>query len=118
MQRDPRKLLWDALDAAQAISEFTSGRPPEEYRRDQMLRSAVERQFQIIGEALGQLARIDPELAPRIPALPRIVAFRNILVHGYSVVDNDTVWRVIQEELPHLRATLDALLRDDLPGRP
>ena len=56
-----------------------------------MLRSAVERQFEIVGEALSQLAKAAPELAAQIPDLPRIVAFRNILRHGYAVVDNTIV---------------------------
>ena len=47
-----------------------------------MLRSAVERQFEIIGEAFTGLRRVDPSLAATIPDLPRIVAFRNVLIHG------------------------------------
>jgi len=52
-----------------------------------MLRSAVERQFEIIGEALGTLARIDATIAARNPELRDIVAFRNILIHGYAILD-------------------------------
>lgn len=75
-----------------------------------MLRSAVERQFEIIGEALSQLTKIAPQLAAQIPDLPRIVAFRNILIHGYAVVDNEIVWRAAQENLPELAANLQKLL--------
>jgi len=75
-----------------------------------MLRSAVERQFEIIGEALSQLTKIAPELAAQIPDLPRIVAFRNILIHGYAVVDNEIVWRAAQENLPELAVILHRLL--------
>ena len=77
-----------------------------------MLRSAVERQFEIVGEALNQLAKLAPDLAEQIPDLPRIVASRNILIHGYAVVDNAIVWRVIQENLPGLLSVLERLLAD------
>ncbi len=75
---------------------------------DIVLRSAVERQFEILGEALGRLARLDFELAARIPDLRQIVAFRNILIHGYATIDRARVCRTVQEDLPRLR---DALLR-------
>ena len=55
-----------------------------------MARSAVERQFEIIGEALGQLARLDPAMAERITDFRRVIAFRNILVHGYGA--STTSW--------------------------
>lgn len=78
-----------------------------------MLRSAVERQAEIVGEALNTLARTAPGIAARIPALAQAVAFRNILIHGYAVVDNAIVWRVATEDMPalalHLAALLEAL---------
>lgn len=113
MQPDPRKYLWDARRAADAIVQFTTGKSWENFTRDLQLRSAVERQFEIIGEALSQLSRVDPVLAASIPELPRIVAFRNILVHGYAIVDQSIVWKVTQENLPALRSHLTTLLRDD-----
>lgn len=110
MQRDPRKFLWDARAAADAILSFTRGRTLDDYRSDAMLHSAVERQFEIIGEALAQLARADPELADRVPEYRRIVAFRNILVHGYAVIDRARVWHIVEQELPGLRTATNRLL--------
>jgi uncharacterized protein with HEPN domain len=72
----------------------------------------VERQFEVAGEALRQLARLDAELAAKIPDLRDIVAFRNILIHGYAVIDRARVWRAVQSDLPGLRAVLDALLAE------
>jgi hypothetical protein len=58
-------------------------------------RSAVERQFEIIGEALDQLSAVDAELAAQLPDLGRIVAFRNIPIHGNATVDDALVWQVL-----------------------
>jgi uncharacterized protein with HEPN domain len=110
MDRDPRAYLWDAQDSAEAIAAFVSGRTLAEYLADRMLRSAVERQFEIIGEALRQLEKAAPDLARKIPELPQAIAFRNILIHGYTSIDDRTVWRTIQESLPALRSHLSALL--------
>jgi uncharacterized protein with HEPN domain len=112
LKRDPKSLLWDAREAANAIAAMTTGKSFEDFDRDLVLRSAVERQFEVAGEALRQLARLDAELAAKIPDLRDIVAFRNILIHGYAVIDRARVWRAVQSDLPGLRAVLDALLAE------
>ena len=110
MQRDPRAYLWDARRAAALVSEFVADRSWGDYQADPMLRSAVERQFEIVGEALGQLRRAAPDLAARVPDLPRIVAFRNLLIHGYAAIDDRLVWEVATERVAALIALLDDLL--------
>lgn len=80
-----------------------------------MLRSAVERQFEIIGEALNQLCKIEPHWAKRIPDVPQIIAFRNVLIHGYASVNDLTVWRTIDESLPMLYETVTDLLDEAGP---
>lgn len=75
-----------------------------------MLRSAVERQFEIVGESLSQLAKSDADLAAQIPELPRVVAFRNILIHGYANVDDALVWQLLTDKLPQLDMALRTLL--------
>lgn len=75
-----------------------------------MLKSAVERQFEIIGEALNALSKIAPEMAETIPELRRIVAFRNVLIHGYATVDDRLVWGVVEGKLPLLRDAVTRLL--------
>jgi uncharacterized protein with HEPN domain len=93
MAPDPRAFLWDAAAAAGAIRRFTAGRTRDDYLADELLRSAVERQFEILGEALNRLQRSAPGLAARVPDLAKAVAFRNLLIHGYAIVDDGTVWR-------------------------
>jgi uncharacterized protein with HEPN domain len=65
LKRDPKSLLWDAREAANAIAAMTAGKTFEDFDRDIVLRSAVERQFEIAGEALRQLARVDAALAAK-----------------------------------------------------
>ena len=110
MRPESRKHVWDALSAADRIARFVADRGFEDYAEDELLRSAVERQFEIIGEALSQLRRADPETASSIPELPRVIAFRNILVHGYAIVDDRLVWGVVEGSLPSLRSLLRGLL--------
>ena len=110
MKRDPKTLLWDAREAADAIAAMTMGKTFADFDRDIVLRSAVERQFEIVGEALSRLARADAATAEKVPDLRDIVAFRNILIHGYAVIDRARVWQVVQDDLPRLRAALAELL--------
>ena len=110
MPRDSRTYLWDVQAAADAIEMFVAGLDPRLYAAAAVVHSAVERKFEIIGEALSQLARQDPTLAAQIPGLGEIIAFRNVLIHGYAVVDHARVWRIIESSLPGLRAAVAALL--------
>jgi uncharacterized protein with HEPN domain len=110
MHADTRKLLWDARKAAERVARFIRGKSFADYDADDLLRSGVERQLAIAGEALSQLRRIDPETAGAISELARVVGFRNILIHGYATVDNRIVWGIIETNLDPLRASLESLL--------
>ena len=112
MRRDPRAYLWDVREAADAIADFVRDRDFDQYTSDLMLRSAVERQFAIIGEALNQLSKIDADLAARIPELLRVVAFRNVLIHAYQEIDDAGVWRIVQADLAPLRERVARLLAE------
>jgi len=112
MLRDPRAYLWDVQQAAESIETFAAGFDAAHYARDALVRAAVERQFEIIGEALSQLVKSSPDLARRVPHLRDIVAFRNVLIHGYAVIDHARVWHVREAWLPGLHATVSALLAE------
>ncbi len=112
MQRDSRAWLWDVREAAQAIELFVAGMDDTAYTKSELVHSAVERKFEVIGEALNQLSKASPDLAGRVPHLRQIVAFRNQLIHGYALVDHSTVWGVIQHSLPALREAVSALLQE------
>lgn len=113
MQRDPRAFVWDARHAIAHLESFIAGKTRDDYEGDVLLRSAVERQLEIIGEALNQLSKMDPAAAERIGDLPRIVAFRNILIHGYAVVDDRIVWQVVTTRLRSLDEALASLTHDE-----
>ena len=110
MRLEIRKYLHDMQRAASLLAEFTSDKSLADYEQDAMLRAAVERQFEIIGEAMARLARIDEAVAVRIGGYRRIIAFRNVLIHGYADVDDRLVWDVVERSLPTLLAEIGALL--------
>lgn len=111
MRREARKYLDDIAHAAALLARFTQGKTLADFTADAMLRAAVEREFEIIGEAIAQLTKLDEDLAAGISDRRRIVAFRNILFHGYADVDPRIVWSVVEDDLPVLRAEVDALMR-------
>jgi uncharacterized protein with HEPN domain len=115
MQPKTPKLLDDVRDAAAFIRHVTGGKTLESYSTDRLLRQAVERNFEIIGEAVSRLARIDPDVAARIGDHPQIIAFRNVLIHGYDLIDVSQVWQVITNDLPRLEQQTAELLRECTP---
>ena len=113
MRPESRTLLYDVQEAARLIREFSDGKTLSDYEGDAMLRAAVEREFTIIGEATAQLASHEPEVANQLSGYRRIIAFRNVLIHGYTVVDNQIVWDVLQKDLPTLVSEVETLLAED-----
>ena len=100
--RDLRIHLHDMDAAARAISGFITGRSLDDVRSDLMLRSAVERQFEILGEALRRALSTEPSLVERIPAAHGVVDFRNVIAHEYDILSPTTVWDIARNELPKL----------------
>jgi uncharacterized protein with HEPN domain len=112
MNERSRKLLFDALESACSIRTWCASRAFAEYEADRQFRRAVEREFEIIGEALNRLSRIDGDTASRISELARIVGFRNRIIHGYDTVDDATVWGIVQEHLVKLLEEIERELKD------
>lgn len=105
------KTLEDIRDAAAFIIESAGSKSSAEYFQNRLLRQAVERNFETIGEAMGRLAREDPETAKRIGDHERVIAFRNVLIHGYDLVDDELVWDTVQSKVPTLLAETERLIR-------
>jgi uncharacterized protein with HEPN domain len=103
MPHSARKLLLDVSLACQEIMEFTEGKSYEEFQEDRLLQLAIEREFEIIGEALFRLEKVEPDkLADSIPEYRKIIDFRNILAHGYDIIDIAAMWDFVQNRVPEL----------------
>jgi uncharacterized protein with HEPN domain len=113
MKIHTKKRLLDALSACQAIESFVADHTFAEYEQNLMLRSAAERQFEIIGEALHQAETDDPELTGWLPELRRIVGMRNRIIHGYDSVDDELLWQTILKNIPPLCRHLEQILGAD-----
>jgi uncharacterized protein with HEPN domain len=106
MRPEVAKRLLEAHAACLAIGEFVRGIDFEAFAASHLIRSAVERQFEIIGEALGRAARDYPQLVETMPEIPKIVGLRNRLIHGYDSVDDQLVWDIVQTKVPGLMERL------------
>lgn len=112
MQVSAPDRLKDVAEAADAVTRFLDGVDGAAFRVSDLLRSAVQFKFVLIGEALNALSKEHPAVAKRVEGVGRTVAFRNVLVHGYRVVDYAEVFLIAKEDLPKLRANVAALLAE------
>jgi uncharacterized protein with HEPN domain len=110
--RRPDVFLELALLALRKVPHYVGARTLAAYLADDFCQSAVERQLEIAGDALGQLRRVDLVLFQRIPQGHKVVAFRNVLAHGYASLDHDEVYKVATGDAPALLRSLEAILAD------
>lgn len=104
------KLLEDVVDTGRFAQSQVFGKSYEEYDSSRALQYVVERSFEVIGEALVRLERVDPETASHITSLRDITGFRNRIAHGYDDIRNDVVSKIVNEHLPVLVAEASSLL--------
>lgn len=110
MQPESAALLWDVHAAASRVADFIVSLDAATYAADELRRSAVERQLEIVGEALKNLRKADPDTADHIPDIARIIGLRNILAHAYTVVDDAVVWSAASQKVPELLSVVSQLL--------
>jgi uncharacterized protein with HEPN domain len=110
MKDETRKNLYDLLQAAEEIETFTAGMDFQAYRDSPVTQRAVERDFEIIGEALNRIKRIDENVLEAVSEHHRIIGFRNILIHGYDMIDDMVVWDAVKAHLPMLMKEVQNLL--------
>ncbi len=113
MQHDPLVCIEDAVEACRLILQFTDNMVRLDYCSDKKTKAAVERQFEIIGEALNRLKKIDITMLADIDNWREIIGFRNVLAHGYDVIEDDIVWDSIQNHIPHLLEQLSSVIKNN-----
>jgi uncharacterized protein with HEPN domain len=112
MAKQPDVLLETALLAVRRVPRFLGGRSLSEYLADDLCQSAVERQLEIAGDSLGQLRKLDAVLFARIPEGDVIVAFRNVLAHGYATLNHRRVYEIASKRTAELQSVLEQLLAE------
>ena len=110
MRPKARLLLDDILDSCQVILGWCRDRDFSAYQTDRLFRRAIEREFEIIGEALKRLRDDDPDMFADIQDAAAIVGFRNRLAHGYDAIDDAVVWGIIADHVPRLILQIRTML--------
>lgn len=108
--RDPRTNLTDVVAAGELIAQIVEDLTFDGFCADRVRSSAVERQLEIVGEALNRALSADPSLEHAIPDVRRAIGLRNILAHGYDRASDALVFSAATESLPRLLADVRALL--------
>jgi len=112
MPRDERAYLTDIIAACQAIEAALDDLDLPGYQDNRLVRSAVEREFIIIGEALRTLSDTAPEVFAQVTHGRRIIDFRNLLTHEYATVDDALVWAIALRDVPTLLKECSKLLEE------
>ncbi len=111
-ERD-KAYLWDMLDAALAVEEFVRGKTYHDYLANRMLRGAVERHVEIVGEAARRVSEATRQGSPEIPWCA-IVGQRNVLAHEYDEILHEAIWGIATRRIPELIAMLRKIIPDEM----
>ncbi len=103
MRHNPQKLYEDILRAIDEIQSFCSGKNFDDFKADRGLQLVVERELEIVGEALVRLRRDHPSLADHIADIDKIIGLRNVLAHGYDMLEYEILWDVVENKLQNLK---------------
>ena len=111
MQLEIQKYLYDILSSINSINDYLGeDRDFNKYKADKLLRRGVERELEIIGEAIGRILKIDPVI--QIEKAQKIVDLRNWVIHGYDKIDDIIIWGIISKQLPLLKSQVENLLNE------
>ena len=103
MRHDPRKLREDILLAIEEIETFCRGKTFGDFQKDRGLQLIVERELEIIGEALARLRRDHPNLAEHVRDIDKIIGLRNVLAHGYDILEHEILWDIVENKISSLK---------------
>ncbi len=112
MKREIKKYLFDIKTSIESIEEYLGEkRDFFEYQNNKLLRRGVEREIEIIGEAMNKILKLAPDI--KIENARRIVDARNWVIHGYDKVDDVVIWGIIVKHLPNLNIEISAIIEND-----
>jgi uncharacterized protein with HEPN domain len=105
------KCLYDIKIAVEEIDSFfeTESRDFENYKGNSLLKRAIERNLEIIGEAMNRILKEDPDFY--LENAKRIIGLRNQIIHGYDTVSDESIWGIITNHLPRLKTEVDSLIK-------
>jgi len=110
MEIEIKKFLYDIHESIISIENYLGDkRDFNIYLTDKMLRRAIEREFEIIGEALNRIEKLDANI--KISSKKQIISMRNRVIHGYDKIDNEIIWGTIVRHLPVLKIEIENLLQ-------
>ena len=109
------KHLFDALTAARLAREFSAGLSLDGLASNVLVRSAIERQLEILGEACLRAVQADPEIRQRLPEVAFAIGLRNKIIHGYDRIENAVVYDTLVHDLPVLEQRLEKELAEQPP---
>ena len=109
--RNPKTYLYYIINCSEFVLQLTKDKTVDDYKNDRIFRSALERELQIIGEAMLQLDRMSPEMVEKISEHRSIIGFRHVLVHGYDSLDPETVWNMVETKIALLLEQAKELLQ-------
>ncbi|MBZ5677537.1 MAG: DUF86 domain-containing protein [Acidobacteriia bacterium] len=109
--------LRDIVEAADFVEQFITGLDRAQFQQSELVRSAVAHKLSIVGEAAAHVPEDVRSRHPDVP-WPKIVAFRNIMIHAYFGIDWDEVWRAATRECPTLKAQIESVLRTEFGNGP
>ncbi len=110
-KRDNTILLDDIFVALESIFEYTSGKTYEEFKNTKIVRDAVYRNFEIIGEAANRLTTEFIENHSSVN-WHKVIGLRNRIIHAYFDIDDDIIWNIIQNDLPILKEQVQKILKN------
>ena len=109
MPHDPAKLFEDVLRAIEEIEAFCQGKSFSDFQKDRGLQLIIERELEIIGEALARLRRDHPDAADRIQDIDKIIGLRNVLAHGYDILEHEILWDVVENKISPLKQDIQKI---------
>ena len=109
MKLEVKKFLFDIKESIDSIENYLGDqRDFSVYVSNKMLRRAIEREFEIIGEAMNRIEKVDSSI--NISSKKQIISMRNRVIHGYDKIDNEIVWGIIVRHLPTLKEEIESLI--------